>query len=128
MMRDGRVACVGSYQNCVEASDGQLVFAAQNQSVEDLTKLDAPKFLASSENAEPPSGETAENNTSSEAVKSDNMADDHKEQSRVGEVKRDTFLNYSRAMPGGILTGIFMVCSCYRSRIYSNFLIALTFY
>jgi hypothetical protein len=110
MMRDGRVACVCSYQNCVEASDGQLVFAAQNQSVEDLMKLDAPKSQASAENEEPPSGETVENNTTSEAVESDNMADDHKEQSRVGEVKRDTFLNYSRAMPGGILTGMIMVC------------------
>ncbi len=119
MMSGGRVTCVGSYQKCVEASDGQLVFAAQNQSVEDLTKLDATKSQAIAENEEPPSGETAEKNTTSEAVKSDNMADEHKEQSSVGEVKRDTFLNYSRAMPGGILTGMFMVCSCYRSRILS---------
>ena len=112
MMSGGRVACVGSYQDCVEASDGQLIFAAQNQSVEDLTKLDTPKSQGNVEKEEPPSGDTAENNTMSETVHSGDKIDDHKEQSRVGEVKRDTFLNYSRAMPGGILTGIFMVSSC----------------
>ena len=32
MMSGGRVACVGSYQSCVEASDGKLTFAAQHNS------------------------------------------------------------------------------------------------
>jgi hypothetical protein len=123
MMSVGRVACVGLYQNCVDALDAQLIFVAQNQSVQNLTKLDAPKSQASGENKEPLSGNTVENSTSSEAIKSNNMTDNHKKQSRVGEVKRNTFLNYSRAMPGGILTGIFMVCSCYQSQIYSVFLV-----
>lgn len=114
MMSGGRVACVGSYQDCVEASDGQLIFAAQNQSMEDLTKLAAPTSQSSSVNEkELSSAEPAENKTPSEINKSDGKPDDHKEQSRVGEVKRDTFLNYSRAMPGGILTGVLMVCFFY---------------
>lgn len=98
----------------MEASDGQLIFAAQNQSMEDLTKLAAPTSQSSSVNEkELSSAETAENKTPSEINKSDGKPDDHKEQSRVGEVKRDTFLNYSRAMPGGILTGVLMVCFFY---------------
>jgi len=40
---------------------------------------------------------------------SDGKADDYKEKRVVGEVKRSTFLNYSRAMPGGIISGILMV-------------------
>ena len=112
MMSGGHVACVGSYQDCVEASDGQLIFAAQNQSVEDLTKLDSPEAQANVENEIQPTGDFVENNTTSETNATNDTADDHKEQSRVGEVKRDTFLNYSRAMPGGILTGVCMVCSC----------------
>lgn len=98
----------------MEASDGQLIFAAQNQSMEDLTKLAAPTSQSSSVNEkELSSAEPAENKTPSEINKSDGKPDDHKEQSRVGEVKRDTFLNYSRAMPGGILTGVLMVCFFY---------------
>lgn len=120
MMSGGRVACVGSYQDCVEASDGQLIFAAQNQSLEDLTKLDGPKAQASVKMEEPFIVDTVDNKISSETSKPDGNTDDHKERSRVGEVKRETFLNYSRAMPGGIFTGIFMVCSSFQIHIVSD--------
>jgi len=39
----------------------------------------------------------------------DANADDHKEESKVGVVSRETFLNYCRAMPGGTTTGVFMM-------------------
>jgi ATP-binding cassette subfamily C (CFTR/MRP) protein 4 len=109
MMSGGRIACVGTYQDCVDASDGQLIFAAQNQSVEDLTKLDAPKSQPSDKKMKLSSEETVV--SSVETDNYDGTIDDNKEQSNVGVVKRDTFLNYSRAMPGGIFTGLFMVCS-----------------
>ena len=110
MMSGGRIACVGSYQACIEASDGKLTFATQHHSSNDLAKLDSI-----SEEAKPIV--TREEITSSEAAlkkggdakTSDGKLDDHKELRVVGEVKRTTFLNYLRAMPGGIISGILMV-------------------
>mmetsp|Transcript_4521 Transcript_4521/g.10242 ORF Transcript_4521/g.10242 Transcript_4521/m.10242 type:complete len:1111 (+) Transcript_4521:249-3581(+) len=108
MMTGGRIACVGSYQKCVEASGGKLTFAAQNQSAVDLTKLDAPHGKTSMEKTEKiKSGEKAKNDGEPKA--SNGNTEDHKEQSMVGKVERETFLNYSRAMPGGITTGVFMI-------------------
>ena len=108
MMSGGRIACVGSYQTCVEASAGKLTFAAQHQSSNDLAKFDTSE-------AKPI--DTRKNATSSESgldkegdpETSDGNIDDHKEQRVVGDVKRTTFLNYMRAMPGGIISGILMV-------------------
>jgi ATP-binding cassette subfamily C (CFTR/MRP) protein 4 len=108
MISGGRIACIGSYQQCVEASDGKLFLAAQNQSTEDLTKLDTPQDKASGGTKEDAKGgEKAEDDE--EPKTADGNADDYKEQSNVGVVSRETFLNYSRAMPGGIVTGVLMV-------------------
>ena len=108
MMSGGRVTCVGSYQSCVEASDGKLTFAAQHNSSNDLAKLDTLEAKRIT---------TKEETTSSDATldggedtqTSDGKANDHKKKRVVGEVKRSTFLNYLRAMPGGIISGILMV-------------------
>lgn len=108
MMSSGRVSCDGSYQQCVEASGGKLTFAAQNHSAEDLTKLDV--VPQSEEKME--LSEVEEKGTEFVSLNTaDINKDDHKEQSKVGVVSLETFLNYSRAMPGGIITGVFMVSS-----------------
>jgi len=108
MMSEGRIACTGSYQECVEASGGKMTFATQNQSAVDLTKLDAPQGKANEENeVRAKSGGKAKNDEAPETT--DGNTDDHKEQSMVGVVKRETFLNYCRAMPGGIISGVLMM-------------------
>jgi len=115
MMSEGKVACVGTYQECVDASNGKLTFATQNQSSEDLTKLDGdvlPQKKQSKENVVESSivsNDIVKDDKSKEEVTTATNSDDHKETSQVGEVKRDTFLNYARAMPGGIKSAILMV-------------------
>ena len=115
MMSEGKVACVGSYQECVDASNGKLTFATQNQSSEDLTKLDGDVLPQKKQRSK--EKEVESSIVSIDIVKGDKSkkedttanTDDHKETSQVGEVKRDTFLNYARAMPGGITSAILMV-------------------
>ena len=108
MMSGGRVACVGSYQSCVEASDGKLTFAAQHNSSNDLAKLDASEAKRITAREEPTSSD-ATLDGGGDTKTSDGRADDYKGKRVVGEVKLSTFLNYSRAMPGGIISGILMV-------------------
>jgi ATP-binding cassette subfamily C (CFTR/MRP) protein 4 len=107
MMSGGRIACIGSYQDCVEASDGKLTFAAQHHSSNDLAKLDTISEILEA-NEEIKLSEAA-SIKGGDSKTSDGKLDDHKELRVVGEVKRTTFLNYLRAMPGGIISGILMV-------------------
>ena len=115
MMSEGKVACVGTYKECVDASNGKLTFATQNQSSEDLTKLAGdvlPQKKQSSKEKEVESSIVSVDIVKDDkSIEEDTTAntDDHKETSQVGEVKRDTFLNYARAMPGGITSAILMV-------------------
>ena len=44
-----------------------------------------------------------------EATKGGDQDDDYKEQSYTGVVQRQTFLDYARAMPGGLVAGLLMV-------------------
>ena len=111
LMSGGQITCVGSYQECVDASNGTLTFITQNQSSEDLTKLDVPDNKSSTK-----STKKKEDTSSTDKAKGSNDSkdgvsgnSDHKEQSMVGVVQRETFLNYARAMPGGIRTAVFMV-------------------
>ncbi|KAL3796991.1 hypothetical protein ACHAW5_002761 [Stephanodiscus triporus] len=108
MMSGGRIACVGSYQTCVEASDGKLTFAAQHHSSNDLVKLDSSEAKPIDLREEATSSVTTLDKEG-DPESSDGNIDDHKEVRVVGEVKRTTFLNYLRAMPGGIISGILMM-------------------
>jgi ATP-binding cassette subfamily C (CFTR/MRP) protein 4 len=108
MMSGGRIACVGSYQTCVDASDGKLTFAAQHHSSSDLAKLDTSEAKPIDLREEAMS-RVATLDKEGDPESSDGNIDDHKEVRVVGEVKRTTFLNYLRAMPGGIISGILMV-------------------
>mmetsp|Transcript_5656 Transcript_5656/g.12347 ORF Transcript_5656/g.12347 Transcript_5656/m.12347 type:complete len:1360 (-) Transcript_5656:160-4239(-) len=109
MMSDGKITCIGSYVECVEASGGKLTIAAQNQSADDLTKLDAPQGKKNEEKKEVPKNEVKVMRND-KVVKSTNGKNNaHKEKSRVGVVKLDTFLSYCRAMPGGITVAVLML-------------------
>lgn len=79
MMSAGRVTCIGSYQQCVEASDGKLTFAAQNQSTDNLTKLDKPQDQTIKEEEKTKPKEVTK--VDEELEGSSNEANDHKEQS-----------------------------------------------
>ena len=106
MMSGGRIACIGSYQACVQASDGKLTFAVQNQSSNDLFKLEL-NVKMNDEKKEDFLSEAASD--TERDLKTSENTDNHKELRVVGEVKRATYLNYARAMPGGIVSGIFMM-------------------
>jgi ATP-binding cassette subfamily C (CFTR/MRP) protein 4 len=113
MMSAGSVACIGSYQQCVEESRGKLTFAFQNKEsfAEDTSVNDAaPQGTTAdleSENAASSGDESLLIDDSSRSA-TKNISE-HKEISQTGIVKRETFLNYLRAMPGGLWTGLFML-------------------
>ncbi|KAL7547829.1 hypothetical protein ACHAWF_011101 [Thalassiosira exigua] len=107
MMSGGRIACIGSYQQCIDASGGKLSHATQNQSTNDLTKLGSPQDKkAGAKGSDAKSGDRA---IGASGTKKSANEDDHKEQSLVGVVRLETFLNYARAMPGGIITSFVML-------------------
>ena len=110
IMSEGKIACVGTYQECVDASGGSLSFAMQNNSSNDLAKLASASEDQEEEKKDEDANENAINPDKDGNSKSANKEkDDHKETSQVGEVKLDTFLNYLRAMPGGFCTSFFML-------------------
>ena len=78
-MSAGRATCIGSYQQCVEASDGKLTFAAQNQSTDNLTKLDKPQDQTIKEEEKTKPKEVTK--VDEELEGGSNEANDHKEQS-----------------------------------------------
>jgi ATP-binding cassette subfamily C (CFTR/MRP) protein 4 len=114
MMCDGKITCAGTYQECVDASGGSLSFAIQNNSSNDLVKIasSAPQDRGEEEEKKDEDVMSAgmkkpEENKSVKSV--DNDKEDHKETSQVGEVQLSTFLNYIKAMPGGLFTGFLML-------------------
>ena len=99
MMNGGHISCIGSYQQCVEKSDGKLTFAFQNK---DTSNADICK-----EQASPATEDIIE-----EAKPETHADEDHKELSQFGSVKRATLLTYVRAMPFGLLTLLFVIMLC----------------
>jgi len=100
MMKMGQVACVGSYQECVSASDGKMNFATQNNETDEVAPQDR------GDGDKKPSADTETIQVAQKKVTGDQ--DDQKEQSLVGTVRMETFLSYLKAMPGGEYMGIFM--------------------
>eukprot|EP00804_Cyclotella_cryptica_P018853 CCRYP_020942-RD/>CCRYP_020942-RD protein AED:0.33 eAED:0.33 QI:0/0.9/0.90/1/0.9/0.90/11/87/1336 len=113
MMSAGGVACIGSYRQCVEESRGKLTLAFQNKqsfaedapandaAPQDITVAFESKRAASSGDESLQTDESARSATKN--------VSEHKEISQTGIVKRETFLNYLKAMPGGLWTGFFML-------------------
>jgi len=79
MMSGGRMACMGSYEKYVEASDGRTNFATKLVKPQDKTKK----------------GAKAKQVEKVEESKKAVGNDDHEEQRMAGVVKHSTFLNYS---------------------------------
>lgn len=105
LMSNGRVACVGSYETCVELSEGKLMTAIQNEECGDIStnQVSAPNNL------------TQESPTTLDELPSTTPGDlheEHKEKTQTGAVKRDTFLKYMRAMPYGLSASFFMIMLC----------------
>jgi len=110
IMSEGKIACVGTYQECVDASGGSLSFAMQNNSSNDLAKLASAPQDQEEEKKDDDAAESAKNPLKDgNSIAADREKNDHKETSQVGEVKLDTFLNYLKAMPGGLYTSFFML-------------------
>jgi ATP-binding cassette subfamily C (CFTR/MRP) protein 4 len=111
MSGDGKISCVGTYQECVDASGGTLSFAMQNNSSNDLVKLASVTQDKGEEKKDDDAAERAKNPQLEEgnSLLANKDKDDHKETSQVGEVKLDTFLNYLKAMPGGLYTSFFVL-------------------
>jgi ATP-binding cassette subfamily C (CFTR/MRP) protein 4 len=95
-MTAGRVGCVGSYADCVEASGGKLTAHAPDTSVDNT---DTPAIKASM--APDELAATEHQNK----ISTTNEAEDNKEMNVTGFVRRDTWLNYVRAM-GGLWVGV----------------------
>lgn len=112
IMSDGKIVCVGTYQECVDASGGTLSFAMQNNSSNDLAKLaSAPQDQGEEKRDDDAAAELTKNPPLEDenSLSANKDKDDHKETSQVGEVKLDTFLNYLKAMPGGLYTSFFVL-------------------
>ena len=101
LVEQARIGCIGSYDECVAASKGNLTAHAADDTVDGLV-------------ADPASAKTGIDETT-EAEGDDAVAkeeleigdDDNKEMNVQGLVRLDTFLNYLRAM-GGVWTGFFL--------------------
>jgi ATP-binding cassette subfamily C (CFTR/MRP) protein 4 len=104
-MSNGRVACVGSFETCVELSEGKLMVAIQNEEDISTNKTLAPNDLTQ----ESP---TTLDELSSTSTPPSDLHEEHKEMTQTGAVKRDTFLKYMRAMPYGLSASFFMILLC----------------
>lgn len=103
-MRGGRVVCVGSYQTCADASG--LTLAVQNKEAAEDSEVMAES--SQKDNVNKPGKDTSKDQSSKKRDKACND-EDHKETGNVGVVKMGTFISYCRALPGGILSGFFML-------------------
>ena len=105
LVSDGRIGCIGSYDECVAASQGNLSKSLYNAEESNMS-------------------ETADDNAADgrDAVKQDNVkistkssdttktysGNENDETKMQGVVKLQTFVNYARAM-GGIIVGLFLL-------------------
>jgi ATP-binding cassette subfamily C (CFTR/MRP) protein 4 len=110
MMSAGSIAYIGTYQKCVEASRGKMTLAFQNrESFESLADLAAAQDESFNPAAQRVNTQQIKKSNTYNSASSSVAKNEHKEMSRTGIVKRETFLNYMRAMPGGLWTGLVML-------------------
>lgn len=102
MVANGRVECIGSYEECVEASNGKLTAHAADDAIDDLVEDDKATSGGNAVHEE----EMDELVDEKEDVP-DNGREDNKEMSNEGKVEKDTYMNYLRAM-GGVWVGCFL--------------------
>ena len=106
LMVAGRVECVGSYGDCVAASGGKLLAHAPDSSVDDDTDPVADAPVVHIENM--PVGGPIVVVTGGTGDPEENT----KEMNVTGQLSRDTFLNYARAMGGVWVAVVLLLVFC----------------
>jgi ATP-binding cassette subfamily C (CFTR/MRP) protein 4 len=98
----GRVGCIGSYEECVIASDGKLTAHAADDTVDSLTEgLPVAPILVSGDNVEEEASEDVD------VSKVGKASQDNKEMNTKGVVSKDTYIHYVKAM-GGIWVAVLL--------------------
>jgi ATP-binding cassette subfamily C (CFTR/MRP) protein 4 len=97
LMKKGRIGCIGSYEDCVKASNGELHAHTADDSVDNLAAEKETKPL-----------KLAELDQVDELEETVKREDDNKETSLQGVVKTDTYRKYMNAM-GGLWVGAGLV-------------------
>jgi ATP-binding cassette subfamily C (CFTR/MRP) protein 4 len=101
LMVQGRVGCIGSYDDCVTASDGKLTAHAADDTVDSLTEdLRVAPIAVPGDNVEEEDNEDG-------VVKVGNAGEENKEVNTKGVVRNDTYVHYVKAM-GGIWVGVLL--------------------
>jgi ATP-binding cassette subfamily C (CFTR/MRP) protein 4 len=96
LMKGGKVQCIGSYDECVNAAGGSITAHAPDTSIDNLV-----------DSNDEPVKEDIEENAGSKITESDPIfKDDGDEMNVTGDVRYATFRNYVEAM-GGASIGIF---------------------
>lgn len=111
-MSAGSIACIGSYQKCVEQSKGKLTMTFQNKEsdIEELPQdQPQPQGVNDTAAADVDSDSNVRSATIDDSNRPPNKENEHKEMSNTGIVKRETFVQYLKAMPGGLWTGFAML-------------------
>ena len=108
---DGRIDCIGSYDECVESSRGKLSKSLYNAEDSNISDIDKPNDDAVRERDEIKKDNvkisTSRSTNTSETTKTPS-GNENEETKMQGVVKLQTFVNYARAM-GGITVGLFLL-------------------
>lgn len=99
LMSKGRIKCVGTYDDCLSASEGTLVNSMHHSSSGNLVAFEKSQKDALSETKLKKSKDDQEKGDE----RIDHTNDSHREQRNSGVVKLTTFLNYIKAMGGPII-------------------------
>lgn len=111
VMSAGSIACIGTYEQCVKQSKGKLTLAFQNKEsdIEEIPQdQTTTQYGANKTSLE----STTEQNAMAvidDSTRSGGNKNEHKEMTNTGIVKRETFVQYLKAMPGGLWTAFFML-------------------
>jgi len=114
LVAEGRVRCIGSYHECVEASNGKLTaHAADDDAIDGLDYNEAGKKVDDTDKriehiSDGAIGEAVAAEEDPELLLLSDGDKDHKEMNQVGNVEWETYANYLRAM-GGIWIGGFLL-------------------
>ena len=107
LVSDGRIDCIGSYDECVAASRGKLSKSLYNAEDSNVSDADKPDDDAVGGRDEAKQDNVKMSTNGSEAVKT-SSGNENDETKMQGVVKLQTFVNYARAM-GGIAVGLFLL-------------------
>jgi hypothetical protein len=108
LMSAGSIACIGSFEQCVQESKGKMILAFQNKESE-MEDIPQDQAQTNASDSAPERSPNAEVEPIDDSTKSSSNKNEHKEMSNTGIVKKETFIEYLKAMPGGSWTGFLML-------------------